>query len=102
MNDPMASLREKFTRRCVGDRARIASAFALWENEDRSARPELIQIVHGLSGAGGTFGFDRLSERAADAEARLLEHSSADVCRDAVEALLAELDAIGNGERSVG
>lgn len=76
MPDPMIAFREKFRQRCVADRERILRLFDAWKRAETGAQDDLLSIVHGLAGAGGTFGFASLSERAAEVEARLLERGA--------------------------
>jgi len=96
MSDPMAHFRARFVRRCVDDRARIVAAMESWEGGAGDARGELIGIAHGLAGAGGTFGFAGITERAAEFEDRLVaepQPQPGDV-RARLDALLREIDAV--------
>ncbi|MBL0933779.1 MAG: Hpt domain-containing protein [Rhizobiaceae bacterium] len=97
MTDIFLELRKKFVRRCAGDRKAIAEAWTRFEaSRNGEARKELLRLAHGLAGAGGTFGFDGLSLRAADAEAAL-DASGTLSAGPAIADLLAELDSIVAG-----
>lgn len=90
----LSRLRKKFIERCAEQRNQIALAATAWQVDgDIAARTELLRLVHGLAGAGGTLGFDRLSRIAADAEAAL-EAPGACSPAPAIADLLAEIDSI--------
>lgn len=90
----LSRLRKKFIERCAEQRSQIALAATAWQVDgDIAARTELLRLVHGLAGAGGTFGFDRLSRIAADAEAAV-ETPGACSPASAIADLLAEIDSI--------
>lgn len=62
-DDPLASLRARFTQRCVEDLATLRSLL----NQDASVRREPLRMVtHGLSGIAGSFGHASLSALAGD------------------------------------
>ncbi len=100
MSDPMAVFREKFRQRCAVDRERLVHALEAWRQGDANAHGELVAIIHGLAGAGGTFGFSSLSDHAMEAEARLLDTTSHDsaIHGELINGLLEELSGIEAGE----
>jgi HPt (histidine-containing phosphotransfer) domain-containing protein len=63
-------LRGRFLERSAGDLREIEAALADLDGADR---PKLRATVHGLAGAGGTFGFHRLSIIAGEADDALME-----------------------------
>ena len=71
----MKILGEKYSRKFPERTAKIQS---LWEKVeqnacDRDSSDSLYRLVHGLAGAGATFGFPHLSEVAKQCECALLE-----------------------------
>lgn len=71
-DDRMARLRERFLARAGEDRLALLEASAAG---DAAA---VRRVVHGLAGAGGTFGFPEVSEAAQRVEDALDEGASAE------------------------
>ena len=80
--DPMAVLRGRFLARAADDLAWLRATGG--ERAD-----ELLARAHKLAGAGGTFGFQEVSEIAAQVEQDLHEGGTVDVT-----ALIAALEAL--------
>lgn len=73
------SMRQGFLRRVGNDLAALAGHRSALENGTAvpSVLEEIRNIAHGLAGAGGIFGYDKISAAAADLEeAVVLEHGS--------------------------
>ena len=94
MNDPFAALRDKFLLRCRAERAVLAEIERERRLGDDGRTGELVRLAHGLAGAGGTFGFDRLSEIASRAEIAIAESRPLPQQNAALAALIAELDGV--------
>jgi HPt (histidine-containing phosphotransfer) domain-containing protein len=60
----MAELQARFLERCVGDLQRLEAALAREDLAPDDLRP----LIHGLSGAAGTFGFPEVSAAAGFAD----------------------------------
>lgn len=91
MNDPVTDkfeqLKQRFAERCRTSLRDLIEA--------RADPQRTILIAHSLAGAGGTFGFPMLSEKAARMESLLLNPGSEAVQNDeAYAALVRELEAI--------
>lgn len=85
--DKLAQLKQRFAERCRTSLQDLHDA--------KSDRQRMTAIAHSLAGAGGTFGFPALSEKAARLETLLLENAP-DVAKiDSVfAALVDELEAV--------
>ncbi|HYC46904.1 MAG TPA: Hpt domain-containing protein [Burkholderiales bacterium] len=103
-DDEFAAVMEALRAEYRADLAQqIQAAVALWAQATAAGMSpgslsELVRSLHKMAGAAGTFGFDRVSELAADAEARLVaccerETAPAPDQRAAVDALIGELRA---------
>ncbi|MCT8266260.1 Hpt domain-containing protein [Afifella sp. JA880] len=87
-DDPLLPLKKRFAERCGSDLARLRqlSPHAI---EDI---PQIISLAHGLAGAGGTFGFPAVSDRASALEDLLgLEAAERQDVSDAYDDLCEEL-----------
>jgi HPt (histidine-containing phosphotransfer) domain-containing protein len=100
----MTLFREKFRTRCAVDREKVEAAFASWRSGGTSAYGELVSVLHGLAGAGGTFGFSSLSEQASEAEERLLDTGPEDAAphEERISSLVDKLRRIEQGEAAEG
>ncbi len=94
MNDPYAKLRAKFVARCDADRRSIAAARSSWRQAPHDADHELARLVHGLSGAGGTFGFAEVSRRAEAVETAWIAARPPAEMELMIAALLDELERV--------
>jgi HPt (histidine-containing phosphotransfer) domain-containing protein len=80
--DPFAPLRLRFLDRC---RSHLATLKAISRNY--AGDSDLLATAHSLAGAGGTFGFPAVSERASHLEELLLhERESGFIPSDATRA----------------
>ena len=87
-DDRMTELRKRFAERSRSERDSIAAAY---ERRDRS---ELQHIAHGLAGNGGLFGFPEISRAGQMLDETLDQGVEGELLRQAVEALLTELDKL--------
>jgi HPt (histidine-containing phosphotransfer) domain-containing protein len=88
MDDRMAKLRERFIARSRVDREALAGAFA------GGNRVELGRIAHGLSGAGGLFGFPAISALASQLESGVDRNEPDSALQTKLDALTAALDQL--------
>jgi hypothetical protein len=92
------SIRVRFIERCSGDLHKLR------EIRDRSTGlpdatvdESFVRTVHGLAGAGGTFGFPEVSRHACALETLLIDNSSTQSDRDyALDVLIATLENLTN------
>jgi HPt (histidine-containing phosphotransfer) domain-containing protein len=89
----LAELRTRFRERAVVDTATIEGAAE--ELSAGAATPdlatELRQIAHRLAGAGGTFGYLEISERASELEALLIAEQDGPEVVESCRALVSEI-----------
>lgn len=98
--DVLASLRRRFIERC---RAELRTLREIREIGNSRAHDTLIRTVHGLSGAGATFGFPDLSRQAGDLETLLLEGNSSEADRRcALDRLIATLESLDSAGAQAG
>jgi two-component system OmpR family response regulator len=96
IRDPIEDLRVSFLQRIEKDAAALSDdRLAMREGRgSRSTRDRIRHIAHGLSGAGGIYGFSEISEAAADLEdalvAELAEPRSNDAIVFALDRLISE------------
>ncbi len=83
----MAALRQRFLVRCRSDRAGLVAADASGD------RAELKRLSHGLSGAGGIFGFPDVSRAASDLEKAVDANAGDPQLRGHLATLIERLDA---------
>lgn len=91
----LASLRTRFIDRCRGE-LRALREIRDARRHEADLRPDdiLIRTVHGLAGAGATFGFPEVSRQAGDLETLLLESDSLEAHRRALDDLIATLESL--------
>ncbi|MDQ0326524.1 HPt (histidine-containing phosphotransfer) domain-containing protein [Rhodopseudomonas julia] len=88
------SIRDRFRKRCRREHDWIDELTNRNEPLSSDEEAELILRVHSLAGAGGTFGYPEISERALRAEQVMRQTScTSPESREAVEALLQALEA---------
>ena len=92
--DRIAALRTEFLRELGATRSELT---ALLTRVDQTARESdehkrLLALIHSIAARGGTFGFPKLSDAAADANA-LLESDGPGLC-DAAQVLIGELSRV--------
>jgi HPt (histidine-containing phosphotransfer) domain-containing protein len=94
--DHLDSLRLRFIERCRGELRSLRDIRdAPLPESEGTPGDTLVRTVHGLAGAGATFGFPEVSRRAGDLETLLLEKNSPDVDRRrALDHLIATLEAL--------
>ncbi|RUM96707.1 Hpt domain-containing protein [Pseudaminobacter arsenicus] len=94
-SDPFSPLRLRFLTRC---RDHLATLKAVKHSGGALAATDdaLVRTVHSLSGAGGTFGFHELSERAYRLETLLLAETKADPVElgAALDALIQQIEIV--------
>lgn len=97
MDDPFEALRRRFLTRCRGDLDALqAIACRPDAAPSESDRDLLVKVAHSLAGAGGTFGFSGLTERASDVESLLIAEDAPDPgqIRTVLDELVLELKRI--------
>jgi HPt (histidine-containing phosphotransfer) domain-containing protein len=85
--DRMARLKHRFVERSRGDREALVKAFGGVDRE------ELRRLAHSLSGAGGIFGFEAISQCAARLEHGIDREEPPERLRELLDALLQEIDS---------
>jgi HPt (histidine-containing phosphotransfer) domain-containing protein len=86
------SIRSRFIERCGGDLQKLREVRHM---SSGTAEDMLVRTVHGLAGAGGTFGFPEVSRKAGELETLLIEKGSAESDRrHALDALIATLEGL--------
>jgi HPt (histidine-containing phosphotransfer) domain-containing protein len=84
----LAVLRQEFADKLPQRMAAITAAHAAWcEGGDASMLGEYHRLVHNLTGAGATFGYDRISQRARPLERYLKQLSDVGDAPDAAQFL---------------
>jgi CheY-like chemotaxis protein len=93
----IATRREAFLQRARTERAALAQCRASLADSEKApiALERMRGIAHGLAGAGGIFGFQEISNDAADLEQAILDHTdTADITgriRPAVDRLISRI-----------
>lgn len=86
------SIRARFIERCGGDLQKLRE---VRDMSSGTADDTLVRTVHGLAGAGGTFGFPEVSRKAGQLETLLIEKGSTESDRrHALDALIATLEGL--------
>ena len=99
MHDPFDTLRRRFIERCCGE---LAALEVITRKHDavavESDRDFLVKTAHALAGAGGTFGFPGLSERASNLETLLITEDDPGPAelQTALDELVMELKRVTN------
>ena len=88
ISDALERLQVQFRRRA----ARDLDDLRRWSTDQEARSEELRLLVHRLAGAGGTFGFHRLSALAAAAEDAIVTHAADRL--SAVSAVIKELQQL--------
>ncbi len=101
--DLLASLRLRFIERCRSELRTLCQMRDDWLHEANGTDDRFVRTVHGLAGAGATFGFPEVSRQASDLETLLLENDSPEADRRrALDLLIATLESLTGPEAQRG
>lgn len=77
--DMLDTIQARFIERCRADVQKLSELRGSSVNlADGAVDATVVRIVHGLAGAGGTFGFPDISQQAGDLETLLIDSESAE------------------------
>ncbi len=98
MDDPFAELFQKFVARTKDDARRLRQLETQIAAPLSPAYDEMRGLIHRLAGSAGTFGFDHLSQTAAELD-NLMSNGCSDegLMRRHLVSLLTEIDAMPDG-----
>jgi HPt (histidine-containing phosphotransfer) domain-containing protein len=90
------SIRSRFVERCRNDLQKLDEfRHGSAELAGATTNDMLIRTVHGLAGAGGTFGFPEVSRKAGELETLMIDRSSTEPeRRRALDSLIATLESL--------
>jgi HPt (histidine-containing phosphotransfer) domain-containing protein len=91
MRDPFEGLRARFLEHCRERLVTLQEYEAGRPLKTGAGRKNLIGLAHSLAGAGGTFGFKEISQKASTLEQLLLDGGNLAPTRAALAALIDEL-----------